>query len=131
MESLDVLVAALVVLSFSTLALYTYAWMNGAHALTAHSQACFLDALRFSDFLIQDPYGLALRSGPLVLDHVVDCMRIPSAYARLSSVASVFISCGSVSAGPPGTYDATVVRYAYWKGHGVVPVVVKTCPEKK
>ncbi len=128
MESLDVLVAALIVLSFSALALHTYAWMNGFHAFTAHSQGCFLDALRFSDFLIQDPDGLALRNGPLVLDHVVDCTKIPAAHARLSHVAPVFVSCGSISAGQNTQYDATVVRYAYWKDHGVVSVVVKTCP---
>ncbi|NPA76422.1 MAG: hypothetical protein GXN93_01560 [Candidatus Diapherotrites archaeon] len=130
MESIDVLVASLVVFSFSALALGTFRWMDEAHVLTARSQSCFLDALRFSDFLIQDSQGLAVRDGPLVLDHVVDCSKVPTAYARISAVSSVFISCGPVYAGSDLNYEATVLRYAYWQGHGIVPVIVKTCPRR-
>ncbi len=128
MESIDVLVASVVVLSFSALALHWFVVSRVSYDMIAHSQSCFLNALRASDFLIYDAGGLAVRSGSLVLDHVVDCSRVARAYAYLSSRFSLFVSCGPYSAGPEKNYDAQVIRYAYWDGHGVVPVVVKTCP---
>jgi hypothetical protein len=130
-EAPDVLVASSLIIGALALAIPFYNDFAYIYASYQRGQSCFFDALRISDFLIQDPDGLATANGPLVADHVVDCTKLSSAYSFLKSKGfSVRISCGSLSVGPGVDYDARVVRYAYWPGHGVVKVVVDTCPSK-
>jgi len=118
---MDTLVAATVAATvFIALASLQYTTL--AHYVVFSSyQAEILRALRYSDFLLYSPDGLAVSMNGLVLDHVVDCTRVLSAYAYLKSAGfSGSISCGGIHAGSGGS--VVIRRYAVWKG---APVTVE------
>lgn len=123
---IDVLLAALVLSAIFLLSSALQCALVDTYITYSRYHMLLLDALRFSDFLLYSPNGLAVAHSGLTLDHVVDCSKLPRAYAFLRERGfEGYVVCGPYAEGE-GEADFVIRRKAVQMLAGTpVPVVVE------
>ncbi len=123
---IDAIVAALILATIFLFSATLQYVLTDTFVMYARYQSILLDALRYSDFLLYSPDGLAITHAGLTLDHIVDCSRVPMAYALLEKKGfNGYITCGSYTEGKKDV-DFVVRRRAVWVLAGVpIPVTVE------